>query len=152
MKSIPIRFRVAAVVVALLSCGVAAAQAPPPFEMAGPAPAPPLALPPVQGQADIWGHLTPDQRKEFWQRLTPEERAAVWRRLTPEQRQAIRERLTPEQRQSLRERWPERPQQFEGRAGPGPGPKLSPEERRNLREAIRDAHRDLKRRRGGRGE
>jgi uncharacterized membrane protein len=138
-----------AVAVAVLLCGVAAAQPAPPFGTAAPGAAmPPQGLPPVEGRADIWGHLTPDQRKELWQRLTPEERAAVWRRLTPEQRQAIRERLTPEQRQALRERSAERPEQFKG--GPGPGQKLSPEQRRSLRDAIRDAHRESRHGRGGR--
>jgi hypothetical protein len=141
----------AAAAVAALLCGVAVAQPAPPFDTAAPAAAmPPQGLPPAEGRADIWGHLTPDQRKELWQRLTPEERAAVWRRLTPEQRQAIRERLTPEQRQALRERSAERPEQFKG--GPAPGQKLSPEERRRLRDAIRDAHRESRRGRGGRPE
>jgi MgtE intracellular N domain len=141
------RARVAAFAAALLSWGVAAAQTGP-----SQAPAAPLAEPrpatPPDARADIWGHLTSEQRRQLWQQLTPEERASVWRRLPPEQWQAIRDRLTPEQRQSIRDRWAERGEGVDGRAGPGP--KLSPEERRRLREAIRDAHRDQKRGRGGR--
>jgi len=144
------KIRAATVAVALLLCGIAVAQTSPPFDPAAAPTAPPPGMPPPDGQADIWGHLTADQRKELWQRLTPEERAAAWRRLTPAQRQAIRDRLTPEQRRSIREHWAGRPEEFEGRAGPGPGPKLSPEERRSLRGAITDAHRDWKRGRGGR--
>lgn len=106
--------------------------------------------------------MTPDQRKQLWQQMTPEERARVWSRLPPEQRQAIRERLTPEQRQSLHEggfgpagpRAPgPAPKGGVGPAAPpppGPAPKLSPEERRRLRDEIRAAHRDLRRGRGGR--
>ncbi len=136
------KVRAAAATVALQVWALASAQTvlSPPAPL--PAPAPYASAP---EQADIWGHLTAEQRRELWQRLTPEERASVWRRLTPTQRQAIRNRLPPDQRQAIPERWAGRPDAFDARPGQPPGARLSPEERRSLREAIRDAHRESKR-------
>jgi hypothetical protein len=163
------RIPIVAVAAAILSWGVATAQT-------GPSPAPPLmaqapAAAPPDATVDIWSHMTAEQRRQLWQQMTPQERAAIWQRLPPEQRAAIRERLAPEQRESIRERWsaagqPPGPRTMPGpgqppgprvmpgpgpgseRAMPPPGPKLSPEERRQLREEIRRAHGDF--RRGGR--
>ncbi|HEX4586248.1 MAG TPA: hypothetical protein VH183_15580 [Burkholderiaceae bacterium] len=126
------RVPIVAIAAAVLSWGVATAQTGPPV-----APSP-------QGDAtaDIWGHLTGEQRKQLWQQLTPAERQEIWRRLPPEQQRAIRERL--EQRQPNRGLgpgdFPER------RPAPGPAPgRLSPEERRQLRDEIRNAHQQLRR-------
>jgi len=55
-----------------------------------------------------------------------------WRTLSPEQRDAIR-RLSQEQREALIKGRP-------GVAGAGPAPRLSPEERRQLRAQIREEH------------
>jgi uncharacterized membrane protein len=98
--------------------------------------------PPVDAldSGDLWGHLTTEQRRQLWQRLTPEERQSVWRRLTPAQRQAMRERLAEHAPGPVPNRVP------------GGGARLSPEERRSLREAIREAHRESRRGRGGRGD
>jgi len=62
-----------------------------------------------------------------------------WRNLSPEQRDAIR-RLSQEEREALANHPPGRPG-----AGPPPGARLSPQERRQLREQIREEHE----RRGG---
>jgi len=157
----------AAAAAAILSWGVATAQT-------GPPPAPAVvpgqsfpAAPPSDATTDIWSHMTSEQRKQLWQQLTPEERASIWSRLPAEQRRAIRERLTPEQRETIREHWgaPPQPQGQRPAPGPGsfppeprpgppsdrgvppPGPRLTPEERHQLREEIRQMH-EL--RRGGR--
>jgi hypothetical protein len=164
------RVPIVAVAAAVLSWGVATAQT-------GPEVAPPLVAqapqaPQPDATSEVWSHMTPDQRRQLWQQLTPQERATIWQRLPPEQRSAIRERLTAEQRESIRERWsaagqPPGPRTMPGPGqppgqpfipGPGPareqrgipppGPKLTPEERHQLREEIRQAHREL--RRGGR--
>jgi predicted Fe-S protein YdhL (DUF1289 family) len=117
---------IAAVAAACLSVGAARAQTgPPPAPPSAPALAPPAGLrqaAPPDGTADIWSHMTGEQRRQLWQQLTPEERARIWQRLPPEQRRAIRERMSPEQR------------------GAPPGAKLSPEERQRLRDQIRDVH------------
>jgi MgtE intracellular N domain len=149
---------IVAAAAAILSWGVATAQTGPPV---APAVAPGQSFPTAaapDATADIWSHMTSEQRKQLWQQLTPEERATIWGRLPAEQRRAIRERLTPEQRESIREHWGAAPQPLgpQGPPGPGslpeprpgspadriappPGPKLSPEERRQLREEIRRA-------------
>jgi hypothetical protein len=143
------RVVIVAVAAAYLSWGVATAQtgpslAPPPPPVGSP------QAPPPSTAADIWSHMTPQQRKQLWQQLTPQERANIWQRLPPEQRKSIRDRLTPEERQSIRERWLGPGQAGpEQRAAPAPGPRLSPEERRRLREEIRQAHPELRRGRGG---
>lgn len=78
----------------------------------------------------------PDDREAVWRRMTPEQKVEAWKRMTPDQRQAIRERMTPEQRDAIRQRWQER------RAnGEGPGRRLSPEERRQLRDQIYESNR-----------
>jgi Spy/CpxP family protein refolding chaperone len=155
---------VAAIAAAFLSWGVATAQtgpslAPPPPVQSAPGGVAAAPAPAPDTTVDIWSHLTGDQRRQLWQQLTPEERATIWRRLPPEQREAIRERLTPEQRQSIRERWfGQGKAAEERRGGPAPGPKLSPEERRRLREEIRahwperatEMHRESRRGRVGR--
>jgi predicted Fe-S protein YdhL (DUF1289 family) len=128
-RRISMKDPIAAIVAALLMWGVAAAQTGPP---AAGAPASPQAAMPPDAAGDIWSRMTPEQRKQLWQQLTPEERATIWRRLPPEQRKAIRERLTPQRGDR-----PPGPGQF---TEPRPGPKLSPEERRRLREDIQEAH------------
>jgi uncharacterized membrane protein len=106
-------------------------------------------LPPAPGlvapdRGDLWAHMTPEQRREMWQQLTPEERLAAWRRLTPAQRQAIRDRLPPGERQALRDGRLGHPGVEEGRPAQPPGTRLSPDERRSLREAIREVHRETR--------
>ena len=154
------RIPIVAAAAAILSWGVATAQTgPPPAPAAVPGQSPSVARPP-DATTDIWSHMTSEQRKQLWQQLTPEERANIWSRLPAEQRRAIRERLTPEQRESIRERWGAPSQAPGQRPGPGPGPfapeprlgppadriaptpgpRLTPEERHQLREEIRQMH------------
>jgi hypothetical protein len=151
---------IVAAAAAILSWGVATAQTGPPLApTAVPGQSSPVA-PAPDATADIWSHMTSEQRKQLWQQLTPEERARIWSRLPADQRRAIRERLTPEQRESIREHWAGPPQPPGQRPVPGPGsfppeprpglpperiappagPRLTPEERHQLREEIRQAH------------
>jgi MgtE intracellular N domain len=147
----PMRVRIVALAAAILSWGAAVAQTGPSFA--------PLLLaqaPPADATADIWSHMTPQQRGQLWQQLTPEERARIWQRLPAEQRRAITERLAPEQRERpapgqlpVPRTMPPAPPgpgpELRGGPFPGPGPKLSPEERRQLREQIRQAHGEFRR-------
>jgi MgtE intracellular N domain len=144
---------IVAAAAAILAWGVATAQTGPPVAPAA-VPGQPSQAATPDATADIWSHMTSEQRKQLWQQLTPQERAAIWGRLPPEQRRAIRERLTPSERESIREHWmargqpsgprwtPPGPGSFpqEPRTEPPPGPKLTPEERRELRDQIRQQH------------
>jgi hypothetical protein len=78
----------------------------------------------------------PDEAESAWRRLTPEQRLEAWKRLPPEQRQAIRQNATPEQRDAARQRWQERRD-----SGDAPGRRLSPEERRQLRDQVYESNR-----------
>ena len=79
---------------------------------------------------------TPDDPDPAWRRMTPEQKVEAWKRLTPEQRQAIRQKMTPEQREAVRQRLQERREN-----GEAPGRRLSPEERRQLRDQIYESNR-----------
>jgi cell division protein FtsN len=83
-----------------------------------------------------WRQMTPEQRESRWRQMTPEQKVEAWNRLTPEQRQAMRQRMTPEQREAIRQRWQERRD-----SGDGPGRRLSPEERRQLRDQVYESNR-----------
>lgn len=128
-----------------------------------------------------WEQFSPAQRAEIWGRMDPEQRDRAWRGLPPQERAAIRERMSPQEREQMRNRFLERraaglPPDRPGAMPQGPGPypggrgdprlaapyapqggpeprRLSPDERRQLREQIREANRDLPQhpRREGRG-
>ena len=83
-----------------------------------------------------WRRMTPEQRESTWRQMTPEQRVEAWKRLPPEQRQAIRQNLTPDQREAIRQRAQERRD-----SGDAPGRRLSPEERRQLRDQIYESNR-----------
>ena len=103
-----------------------------------PLPLPPPA-PPVQGAAPLappGEEATEPLRGESPQRDFPR---SGWRNLSPAQREAIR-RLSREEREALLKRGGPR----QGGAAP-PGMRLSPQERRQLRDQIREEHE----RRGG---
>ena len=78
----------------------------------------------------------PDDPDAAWRRMTPEQKIEAWKRLPPEQRQAIRQKMTPEQREAIRQRMQERREN-----GEAPGRRLSPEERRQLRDQIYESNR-----------
>jgi hypothetical protein len=77
-----------------------------------------------------------------------EQRLQAWRSLTPQQRFLIRARMTPDQRAQFQQQMADlrkRRAERDGADVPAPNaahPRLSPEERRQLREQIRDAHRE----------
>jgi hypothetical protein len=120
---------------ALVLAGGASAQAPPPSPPAdlGPAAAP------MRG--GLWQILTPEQRAQLWRTLSPEQKADLWRGLEAQERREMRERLGPP---------PNPPEGIERPWGPrhpldqGDGPPrvmMTPEERQQMREQIREAHR-----------
>lgn len=92
---------------------------------AGVPPLPPAPESPSEPQRDA------DRLPEAPQRDFPR---GNWRNLSPAQREAIR-RLSQEERQALGTRPPGRP----GANAP-PGTRLSPRERRQLRDQIREEH------------
>ncbi len=99
-----------------------------------------------EARADLWQRLTPQQREQLWRSLTPEQKGDVWRRLPSEQRQSIRERLSPEQRDAIRREWQQRQGQSAGPRGEMPHQMMmSPEERQQMREQIREAHQRMQR-------
>ncbi|HYS13907.1 MAG TPA: hypothetical protein VEN28_11385 [Burkholderiaceae bacterium] len=82
-----------------------------------------------------WRRMTPEQRESLWRQMSPEQKIDAWKRLTPEQRQNIRQKLTPEQRDAIRQRFQERREN-----GEPPGRRLSPEERRQLRDQVYESN------------
>jgi hypothetical protein len=144
----PALFRTRLACLALLALGAVGTLAPVHAQGAEQVPGVPAAdeRHPLRG-------LTPQQRREFWQQMTPEQRDRLWQQLTPEQRQGVWRSLSPAQREAIRQFGTEQreprnrppaapgappaPQAGDGRAGPG---RLTPEERRELREQIREAH------------
>lgn len=94
---------------------------------------------PPASRGDLWQMLTPEQRHQLWRSLTPEQRANVWRGLQPQERREMRERLDDAELRGGANSWPAR-----RRLGDGEDPNgkmMTPEERQQMREQIREAHR-----------
>jgi hypothetical protein len=108
---------------------------------AQPASRPPVAGPNQApgGRGDLWQLLTPDQREQLWRSLSPEQRADLWRGLEPGERFEMRQRLGPMGPQGAAGPWAHR-RGFERGDSP-PIATMTPEERRQMREQIREAHR-----------
>jgi len=137
--------RIVLIVVFLLATGAVAQPAPPPR-------APEAA--PMRG--DLWQRLTPEQREQLWRSLTPEQKGDLWRGLEPQERREMRERLAPNAPDAAGRPWVLR-RHFDGGDGQ-PRMMMTPEERQQMREQIREAHRlrrertEAERDRGRRGE
>ena len=108
-------------------------------------------------RGDLWQRLTPEQREQVWRSLSPEQKADLWRGLEPQERREMRERLAPPNGQEgVGKPWGFR-RHFEGGEGQ-PRMMMTPEERQQMREQIREAHRlqrermEAERARGRRGE
>jgi Spy/CpxP family protein refolding chaperone len=123
------------VALALSIAAAAAAQAP----SATPVPGPSRA--PVQpaSRSDLWQLLTPEQREQLWRTLTPAQRADVWRGLQPEERREVRERLGPRELRGGAPwgAW----RQLDRSDGPTGQSTMTAEERQQMREQVREAHR-----------
>jgi len=91
------------------------------------------------GRSDLWQLLTPEQREQLWRSLTPEQRADVWRGLQPQERRAMRERIEPGEGQGPASSWAARRRYGAGEAEHGKT--MTAEERRQMREQVREAHR-----------
>jgi hypothetical protein len=129
----PARMKPIVLVLALLIATGAAAQGPPAAPVPGPSPAPPSS------RGDLWQLLTPDQREQLWRSLTPEQRSDVWRGLQPQERREMRERLGPGEVGGGAP-WAGWRHSDRG-AGPAGKSMMTPEERQQMREQIREAHR-----------
>jgi hypothetical protein len=121
--------------------------------LAQPAVSPPAA-PPSRG--DLWQRLTAEQREQLWRSMTPEQKADLWRSFEPQERRALREQLAPQRSDEGGRAWgPQR--HFERGDGPPRMMMMTPEERSQMREQIREANRlrrermDVERRGRGRG-
>jgi Mg/Co/Ni transporter MgtE len=89
--------------------------------------------------SDLWQLLTPEQREQLWRSLTPEQKPDVWRGLRPQERREMRERLGPGELRGVGGPWAP-PHQVDG-ADATPRKMMTPEERQQMREQIREAHR-----------
>jgi len=90
-----------------------------------------------------WQGLTPDQRHDMWQTLSPEQRELMLRRVPGEERRQMWQNMSPEEREAMRQRFL---QHREQRARDGEAARhLTPEERKRLRDQIREAQPGWKR-------
>lgn len=105
----------------------------------GPAIGPGPAAEPYPPRGDLWQLLTPEQRDQLWRSLSPEQRSEVWRRLQPQERREMRERIAPGDPGDAGGPWAMRRRHQSGEAPPGRT--MSPEERQQMREQIREAQR-----------
>jgi hypothetical protein len=84
-----------------------------------------------------WQGLTPDQRHNMWQTLSPEQRELMLRRVPSDERRQMWQKMSPDEREAMRQRFL---QHREQRARDGDaGRHLTPDERRRLRDQIREA-------------
>lgn len=129
----PARMKLLVLALALSIASGASAQGAAGAPVPGPSPGSPPA------RADLWQLLTPEQRDQLWRSLSPDQRSDVWRGLQPQERREMRERFGPGEplgggpgpgwRQSDRV------------AGPAGKSSMTYEERQQMREQIREAHR-----------
>ncbi len=122
--------RIVPAIVLLIAVAAAGAQPPPRETVPGPS-APP--------RSSLWQLLTPEQREQLWRALTPEQKVDVWRGLEPNERRAMRDRLAPGGPDSAIGPWP--PRQNGGQGEGQPRMMMTPEQRLQMREQIREAHR-----------
>lgn len=101
-----------------------------------PVPGPSPGVPPAR--ADLWQLLTPEQREQLWRSLSPDQRSDIWRGLQPQERREMRERLGPGE--PLGGAWPAW-RQSDRVVGPAGKSTMTAEERQQMREQIREAHR-----------
>lgn len=89
-----------------------------------------------------WQGLTPDQRRDMWQTLSPEQRELMLRRVPGDERRQMWQKMSPEEREAMRQRFL---QHREQRARDGAASRhLTPEERKRLRDQIREAQQGWK--------
>lgn len=124
-------------VFALMIAAGAAAQGP--AVAPAPGPAPSQAPPSSTARSDLWQLLTPEQRDQLWRSLSAEQRSDVWRGLQPQERREMRERLAPGELRGAGRPWAGR-HPFDAGEGP-PGKMMTAEERQQMRDQIREAHR-----------
>jgi len=122
--------RIVPAIALLAALGAAVAQPPPRDPVPGPS-APP--------RSSLWQVLTPEQREQLWRTLTPEQKVDVWRGLEPNERRAMRERLAPGGPDGAIGNWP--PRHGGGQVEGQPRMMMTPEQRLQMREQIREAHR-----------
>jgi Spy/CpxP family protein refolding chaperone len=103
----------------------------------------PSNAPPPASRGDLWQLLTPEQREQLWRSLTPEQRSDVWRGLQPQERREMRDRLGPGAVHGANGPWGGRSPNADNRAK---GWTMTPEERQQMREQIREAHRQRRER------
>lgn len=116
----------------------AAALAQPPA--GAPAVGPGAASVPESTRSDLWQLLTPEQRDQLWRSLTPEQKSDVWRGLQPQERREMRERMPGGELRGLGSPWAMGRRPSERGERPS-SPMMSAEERQQMREQIREAHR-----------
>lgn len=112
-----------------------AAQGPPGAPMVGPG----AATVPEPARTDLWQLLTPEQREHLWRVLTPEQKSNVWRGLPPQERREMRERLPPGELRGPGNSWGAR--RSPDRGDESAAAMMTAEERQQMREQIREAHR-----------
>jgi Spy/CpxP family protein refolding chaperone len=127
-----------AFVLAWLITAGAAAQAPLP-PTSGPGPAETASPSPAGTRGDLWQMLTPQQREQLWRSLTPEQRSDIWRGLQPQEQREMRERLGPGEMRGGGNPWAGRRSLDAGNWSHGKS--MTPEERQQMREQVREAHR-----------
>ena len=89
-----------------------------------------------------WQGLTPDQRHDMWRSLSPEQRELMLRRVPSDERRQMWQQMSPDEREAMRQRFL---QLREQRARNGEEARhLTPEERKRLRDQVREAQRGWK--------
>jgi len=131
---------------ALFLAAGAAAQPPAGAPVAGPG----AATAPASTRSDLWQLLTAEQREQLWRSLTPEQKSDVWRGLQPQERREMRERLPSGELRGLGSPWAAARRPSDRGEAP-PTMLMTPQEREQMREQIREAHRLRRERARGAG-
>jgi hypothetical protein len=89
-------------------------------------------------RSGLWQILTPEQREQLWRILTPEQRTDLWRGLAPQERREMRERVAPNGPGSG---MPGAARRHFDQGDAATRTTMTPDERQQMREQIREAHR-----------
>lgn len=94
-----------------------------------------------EGSPKLWTEMTPQERAEIWPFLSPKMQRYYWRSMTEPERRSMRAHLPPSVNEKFRKR-------YASPAGKPPPPgdshyvkhRLSPAERAQMRQQIREMH------------
>ena len=99
---------------------------------------------PASGDVVVWDAIPQSERAGLWPMLTHEQRLFQWRYMSKADRQHLKSEMTDDEKRQMKRRYVIDSRLLEAAAN-RPQRKLSPEEKRLLREQIMEVHLEIRR-------